>query len=82
MLIRDPWVATHPHHAGAVDAALASIAADPYAVPLRSFAGHVADGEAYVYAVPGTAVEIVFCLLRPMPGWLGLYQILDWDDIT
>lgn len=80
LFIRDPWLAVHPQHADVVQQALARIAADPYALTVRRFLGHGADGEAYAYAVPGTAIEIVFCLLRPMPGRLGLYQILDWDD--
>jgi len=82
LFMRDPWVEQHPDHADAVQAALDLIAADPYALELRPYVAHDADGEAYVYAVPGTAVEIVFCLLRPMPRRLGLYQILDWDDLS
>ena len=80
LFIRDPWFERHPHHADAVQAALDLIAADPYALELRRYLGHDAEGEAYVYAVSGTAVDVVFCLLRPMPGWLGLYSIVDWDD--
>lgn len=82
LFIRDPWLAAHPHHAAVVLAALDLIAEDPYGLALRPYLGHDSTGEAYVYAVPGTAVEIVFCLLRPMPGRLGLYQILDWDDLA
>ncbi len=80
LLVRDPWLAEHPAGAAAVQAALEWIAADPYALELRSYLGHDAPGEAYAYAVPGTSIEVVFCLVRPMPGWLGLYDIIDWDD--
>ena len=80
LFIRDPWIAAHPEHTDAVIAALDLIADDPYAVRLRPYWGHDATGEAYAYQAPGTSVEIVFCLLRPMPGRLGLYAIIDWDD--
>jgi hypothetical protein len=79
--IRDPFLGAHPHHGEAVDTALALIARDPYALELRSYLGHDAHGEAYVYDVPGTSIEIVFVLVRQAPGKLGLFQILDWDDL-
>jgi hypothetical protein len=80
LFIRDPWIEAHPHHAEAVQAALDLIASDPYAIALRPYLGHDATGEAYAYAVPGTSVDIVFCLIRPMPGRLGLYAISDWNE--
>jgi hypothetical protein len=79
--IRDPFLDAHPHHREAVDTALALIARDPYALVLRRYLGDDATGEAYVYAVPGTNIEIVFVLIRQAPGKLGLFQILDWEDV-
>jgi hypothetical protein len=79
--MRDPFLEARPNHREAVDSALALIARDPYALELRAYLGHDAPGEAYVYGVPGTNIEIVFVLIRRAPGRLGLFQILDWDDI-
>jgi len=79
--VRDPFLDAHPHHREAVDTALALIARDPYALELRSYLGLDAPGVAYVYPVPGTNIEIVFVLVRQASGRLGLFQILDWDDL-
>lgn len=78
--IRDLFVDRHPHHGENIHAALDLIAGDPYGLELRRYRGHDAGGEAYVYTVPDTSVEIVFCLIDGSPGQLGLFQILDWDD--
>jgi hypothetical protein len=78
--IRDPFLETHANHREAVGTALALIARDPLAVELRAYHGHDASGEAYVYEVPGTSIQIVFVLIRNVPGKLGLFQILDWED--
>lgn len=81
--IRDPFIAAHPHHRAAVWRALELIAADPYAPELREYLGHdVRDGKAYVYSIPGSQVDVVFCLIRQVPGRLGLFQIIDWEDST
>jgi hypothetical protein len=72
---------TRIHTTARLDTALALVARDPYALVLRRYLGHDATGEAYVYAVPGTNIEIVFVLIRQAPGKLGLFQILDWEDV-
>jgi hypothetical protein len=80
--IRDLFVDRHPHHDAAVQAALDLIARDPHGLELRRYRGHDAGGEAYVYPVPDTGAEIVFCLIDGVPGQLGLFQILDWEDLS
>lgn len=81
MGVLGPFLDVHPHHQEAVGTALALIARDPHALELRPYYGHDAKGEAYVYEVPGTSIQIVFVLIRQAPGKLGLFQILDWEDL-
>jgi len=80
--IRDPFLAAHPQHRAVLTRALDLIASDPYALGLREYLGHDASGKAYVHSIPGTHVDVVFCLIEHAPGRLGLFQVVDWEDPT
>lgn len=78
--IIEPFLARHPEHRGAVEAALGHIARDPYQLGnLTEYLGGDVDGRAYVYPVT-EFVQVVFGLL-PEEGLLRAWSILDWADL-
>ncbi len=76
-----PHLRRHPEHREQIESALASLAADPYAVGgMREEGSGVFDGRAYVLDVTDD-LDLVFGMI-PELRQLVLWRIRYWPDLA